>query len=122
MKLSQLSTDRALDVLCEITPYIVNITSDEKVIQPFVGLKDFKDMTKIALFIATIERYSVMLPVVLKTHREDVYGILSVVNEKTPEEIGAQSLIETMSQFKEVFQDEEFLTFFKSFMPQKKTG
>ena len=30
MKLSELSTDRALDVLCELTPYISNIASDEK--------------------------------------------------------------------------------------------
>ena len=29
MKLSELSTDKALDVLCELTPHIKNITDDE---------------------------------------------------------------------------------------------
>ena len=29
MKLSELSTERAADVLCEVTPYIANITGDK---------------------------------------------------------------------------------------------
>lgn len=29
MKISELSTDRALDVLCELTPYVANITGDK---------------------------------------------------------------------------------------------
>lgn len=32
MKLSELSTDRALDTLCEMTPYIANIMGDEKIV------------------------------------------------------------------------------------------
>ena len=30
MKLSDLTTDRAADVLCEISIYLVNITTDER--------------------------------------------------------------------------------------------
>ena len=32
MNLSELSTDRALDVLCELAPYIDHITSDQEVV------------------------------------------------------------------------------------------
>ena len=34
MKLSALNTDRALDVLCELTPYVSSIVSDETIIKP----------------------------------------------------------------------------------------
>ena len=30
MKLSELSTDKATDVLCEISPYAINIMTDEE--------------------------------------------------------------------------------------------
>jgi acetate kinase len=32
MKLSELSTERATDVLCEIAPYFMNITTDEELV------------------------------------------------------------------------------------------
>ena len=33
MKLSELSTDRAADALCELSPYVDNITNDEEVVK-----------------------------------------------------------------------------------------
>ena len=32
MKLSELTTDQAADVLCEVTPYIANITGDKSLL------------------------------------------------------------------------------------------
>ena len=32
MRFSQLNTDQAADVLCELTPYIANITGDKKLL------------------------------------------------------------------------------------------
>lgn len=118
MKLAKLSTDDALNALCELTPYIKNITTDKAVLDVFAEKMDTKDMTIMSVKIISASRYSEVLSVLLNTHRPDIYGILSVVNQKTPSEIAAQPLIKTMEQFREVFWDEEFINFFKSFVPQ----
>lgn len=121
MKISQLSTDRALDVLCEITPYISNIATDQSIIDIFAEKMDTKNMTIMSVKIISVSRYNEMLSVLLRTHRDDIYGILSVVNEKSRKEIAAQTVMETMRQIMEVFHDEELLSFFKSFTPQAKS-
>lgn len=118
MKLSQLGTDKALDVLCEITPYVTNITSDEKMMEPFSSVIDSENTVRIKQFVMVVERYSTAIPILLKTHRPDIYGILSIVNERTVQEIATQKLIDTMKQVKELFEDEELVDFFKSFFPQ----
>lgn len=118
MKLSELSTDQALDALCEMTPYINSITKDKEILDVFSEKMDTKDMTILSVKIISASRYNEMLSIILKKHRADVYGILAIINQKAPEEIAAQTVMDTMNQFRDVFQDKEFLDFFKSFMPQ----
>ena len=117
MRLSELNTDRALDVMCELTPYINNITSDPDVVGT-IGkvIKTEGQINKYGLFMMFTSRIAEVMPALLKTHRPDVYGILSILNEKSADEIAAQPALETMRQLREVFQDKELLTFFKSSM------
>ena len=123
MKLSELSTDRALDTLCELTPYLSNIASDATVVSA-VGkvVENNKELNTYGYALLLAERMGEITPVLLKTHRPDVYGILSVLNEKSTEEIAAQSVKETLRQIREAFQDTEFLSFFKSSVRQGKSG
>lgn len=121
MKLSQLSTGRTLDVLCEITPYIANITTDKAILDVFSQKLDVSELTVMSAKIISVTRYNKMLSILLNDHRSDVYGILSALNEKTPEEIAAQPLTDTMGQLREVLQDEDLLAFFKSSVPQGQT-
>lgn len=115
MKLSGLSTDQALDVLCELTPYISNIASDKDVVSTVGKVVDTgEDMNSYGKFLILAERLGEITPVLLKTHRTDVYGILSVLNGKTVEEISAQPVGETIRQVREAFSDMELLRFFKS--------
>lgn len=115
MKLSELSTDRALDVLCELTPYISNIASDEAVVKSVGKIVDAeKDLNIYGKGLLLVERMGEIVPVLLKTHRPDVYGILSVMNERPAAEIAAQKITETIRQVRELFQDPELLSFFKS--------
>lgn len=123
MKLSELSTDRALDVLCELTPYVSNIAEDEQVLSALNGFMsqsedvndgkgedDSMSAKGIRFFGGLIKN----VPLLLKTHRPDVYGILSVLNETPVEEIAAQPFGEAVIQVKSVFRDSELLDFFKS--------
>lgn len=121
MKLSELTTDGALDALCQLTPYIANITTDQDFVDAIGKLVKTEGMSVYGMYTLIIDRVSAALPVLLGTHREDVYGILSVVNQKPPKEIAAQSIRETVSQLKELVQDPELLSFFKSFMGRGKT-
>nr|WP_326184273.1 hypothetical protein [uncultured Oscillibacter sp.] len=88
MKLSELSTDKCLDVLCEITPYVANIATDKDISETISKAVDTKGITKVGLFIAGTERITMLIPTLLKTHRDDVYNILSILNDMSVEEIG----------------------------------
>lgn len=123
MKLSELSTDKALDVLCELTPYASNIASDEAVVSAIGKIVDTsKDLNLYGKGLLLVERMGEIIPVLLKTHRADAYGILSVMNERPVAEIAAQKLTETMRQVRELFRDEEFVAFFRSSARQGQTA
>lgn len=120
MKLSDLTTDQSLNVLCEITHYVYNIVKDEEIINTIGKSINTKGMTKMGVMQAGIERITALVPSLLNTHRADVYGILAAVNMTKPDKIAAQKLTETMAQIKEVVQDDELMVFFKSFGTQDK--
>ena len=56
---------------------------------------------------------SEIVPIVLKDHRQDLYQILGASNKKTTEEIGGQSIIETIAQVREMVEDKDLQSFFK---------
>lgn len=117
MRLSELSTDRATDVLCELTPYIANIVSDEELLEELKKAVDRKDIVNKAQWLAVgAEKITKILPILLKKRKEDVFGILAVMNEKTVEEIAKQNILITLKQARTAFKDKELIDFFKSCM------
>lgn len=124
MKLSELNTDRALDVLCELTPCIYNITSDKGIVDSVSRVIDVdrKETNVYGQYLLLADRVVEILPLLLKNHRADVYGILSVLNEKPAAEIAAQPVRDTIRQVKEAFQDEELLSFFRSSARQERNA
>lgn len=115
MKLSQLSTDRAMDLLCEIATPVTNIMTDEELIKELKSAVDFEKANTMAEKIALITgKFTKILPLILKRRKADLFSILASLNEKTIEEIGSQNVIKTMSQIKDIAKDKELLDFFKS--------
>lgn len=115
MRLSQLTTDEALDVLCEITPYIMNISADETLLNAIKAkIKPEKGATKAEIYVLAADKVSRIVPIILKGHREDIYGMVGVINGKTVDEIRAQNILTTSKQISEMFKDKELLDFFKS--------
>lgn len=115
MKLSQLSTERATDVLCELTPYIANIVEDSALMESLRDAIDTEKVkTKAELIAIGAGKATRLVPIILKNRRSDVYGILAVLNEKSVEEIAKQNLLVTMRQIKDVSKDKELIDFFKS--------
>ena len=115
MKLSKLSTEKTVDVLCEIAPHITNIITDEELIGELRNAIDFKNAKTYAekiMLVAT--KISKFIPIILKRRKTELFSILAAINDKTVEEIAKQNIITTMLQIKDVTKDKELLDFFKS--------
>lgn len=121
MKLSELSTKRAADVLCEVTPYIANITGDKALLDELAIKFDSKGKSVAELYTFSAHKYAQLVPILLKDHRADVFGVLAALNETTAEQIGKQKVMETIKQVGELFRDKELLDFFKSFGREEKS-
>lgn len=120
MRLSQLTTDKALDVLCEITPYVSNIVTDEQLMDAIGKSVKREGMTKAGIMLLGAEKLTSIVPVVMKTHRADVYGVVAALNGMEPEEIASQNIIKTSMQIRDICKDKELLDFFRSCAEQTK--
>lgn len=117
MKFSDLSTDKALDVFCEIIPYIERVMNDEELVSELKKEVDINEDTTTAEKFATIlTKINVVAPIVLKKRRDDVLGIIASVNGVSVEEVKKQNILKTLAQFRELIKDKDFMDFFKSFV------
>lgn len=115
MKLSELATDRAADVLCEIGTYIINITTDEALaaeLKKKAEKANAKTQAEMVSFLAS--KISALLPILLKKHKDDVFGIIAALNDTTADAIAKQSIIKTACMIREAVKDKELVDFFKS--------
>ena len=122
MKLSELTTDQAADVLCRLTPYIANITGDKELLAELGKKFDSKGKSVAELYVFAAKKYAVLTPILLKTHKTDVFGVLAVLNETTPDDVGKQNVLATMLQIREAFKDKELLDFFKSWQEPEESN
>nr|DAP05012.1 MAG TPA: hypothetical protein [Caudoviricetes sp.] len=111
-KLSDLGTDECLDVLCAIAPSIQAIVEDKDIMTALGKAIDKKGLTKAGVLMTAASKLVGAVPLLFKTHREDVYNILSSVGGVTVEEVKAQNMLDTMQQLKEILQDKPLLDFF----------
>lgn len=102
-----LSTDKAIDMLIEITPYIADIINDSDLRKVIDKYK--KTPTK------QIEYFAELIPIFLKKHREAVLIILAALNEKTVDETRNQSALIIIKQIEEITNDKDLISFFTSF-------
>lgn len=115
MKISELTTDAGLDVLCEITIPLGNIVTDEALVTELKNKTKLPDTaTTPEIYSAILAKLSKLLPIILKTHRGDVYAIVGAVNGKTEGDIAQQSLLKTAAEIRDIVNDKEFKDFFKS--------
>ena len=111
-KLSDLGTDECMDVLCAIAPSIQEIVDDNDIMNALGKAIDKNGLTTAGVFMAATSKLVGAVPMLFKTHREDVYNILSRVGGVTVEDIKAQNMLDTMQQTKEILQDKPLLDFF----------
>lgn len=110
MKISQMTTDQAADALIRIAEPASNIMHDKNVFDMLEKLAKGNDDSPIK-FIA--DNLPMVVTVLLKGHRNDVYEIVAALSEKAVEEVGKQNIKVTILDIKESF-DKELFDFFGS--------
>lgn len=112
-----INTDKACDILCEITPLIENLTTDKEVVALVKDIQNNgsnqEDKSKQLMF--------KLIPIVLKNNRETVYKVIATCFGKNAEDIKAQKVSETINQVKEILKDNELLSFFTLSKPTEAT-
>ena len=115
MKISELSTDKGLDVLCEIAEPLGAIVTDAALLDALKEkLVAGENATKAELVSAGLKRISNLMPIILKTHRDDVYAIVAAINGVTADDIRKQNFIKTAMDIRDVVNDKAFKDFFSS--------
>jgi len=118
MKLSELDTSRAADVLCEAGAYALNILTDEELAAELKSKIDSSgELSRLELYTFGVQKISALLPIILKKHRDDVFGILAAVNGCAVNYIANQNIMATMQMVKELVSDKDMIDFFKSCAP-----
>lgn len=114
MKLGQMETEKAMDVIAQITDPVCNIMEDKKVVAKIreMGEKAAKsgDVTMLEKAAAVVRA---LVPVAMKDHKEDLFFILHVMTEKDVEEIRKQSFKATLKDAGDIL-DQDLLDFFGS--------
>ena len=83
MKISEISTEKAMDVLCELTPYVTSIVTDEELIEELKSAIDFGKANTMAEKMAlTAGKITKIIPILLRNKKNDVFGIVAVLNGK----------------------------------------
>lgn len=78
------------------------------------------DSTKAELIAVASEKIAELIPLLLKKHKDDVFGIVAAVNGLTLEQVRQQKIIKTMNAIKEMAQDKDLIDFFKSCVSTEK--
>lgn len=109
MKLSEMATDTAREVLCNLAVPLGALAENPAVDEFYKKFKR-EELTP-ALAIKCACR---LVPVLLRDNAEETYAVLACLTEKPVEVIRAQPLAETVKDAKRVF-DKEFFDFFRLF-------
>ena len=118
MKLSELDTSRAADVLCEAGAYALNILADEELAAELKNKIDSSgELSRLELYTFCAQKISTLLPIILKKHCDDVFGILAAVNGCAADDVARQNIMATMQQVRELVSDKDMIDFFKSCAP-----
>lgn len=113
MKLSEITGARAIDVIAELIQPLANIAGDRENIAQMFNRKPNDGETESA---ATVRVLKENLPVLLKTHRDDILKILSTIDDADPESISVPEIVKGTL---DLLGDDDFMSLFMSAVPKE---
>lgn len=109
-----MKTDIALDKLCELVPIIGQLrpklksdTEFKRIVLQLTSEEEGGDKMSFALNLA---------PILLKKYRSEIYEIMSILTDKSVEDIKEQSVVTTIGELKNILADEDIKTFFSQLL------
>ena len=120
MKLSQLPTGRAADVLIQVASSASVIANDTELIGIIGNVMDFKGLNKQGAKAMILAKYSAFIARMLKSHSKELFSILAAINGTDVKTIEEQPVKVTFQQIAELRDDEDLIDFLSSFMPPEK--
>lgn len=112
MKLSQLTTDQLAAVLVQITPPLCRIARDSRTMAALDSLS-FAQLDAQPPLRSAALLWEKLLPLLLTDLADDLYAVLAVLTEKSPQTLRTQNGLITLQDLSCVW-DRELLTFFTS--------
>lgn len=110
MKISQMSTDQAADVLVRIAEPVSHIMDDERISELLKEVSASKNVPYIKLFASLIPK---IVPLALESHRNDLYEVVGALDGKSVSEVEKQNVMKTIKVIKESI-DRDLIDFFVS--------
>ena len=85
MKLCEMSTEKTLDVLCELTPHVCAIVKDDVIVKAITSKVTFgkeasKEEIKEGVLNDWIGKFETLIPLLLKKYPKQIYVILNEFN------------------------------------------
>lgn len=112
MRLSDIKGERVLDVIADLVDPIANIAQDKEALAFFKPEPPKKGQTASEAF---AERMKKAVPVLLRTHKDDLVAILSTIKGvDRAEYVEQMTLANVVGDVFELLTDEEFLAFLPS--------
>ena len=123
MRISEMTTDQAMDTLCEITPHISDIITDEDLVSEIKKkMKKEEGTTKADVIRFAVEKITNIVPILLKKRKESVYAIVAAVNQTDIDTVKNQNIIKTMIEIREIAKDDDLMDFVKSCLKTEKSA
>lgn len=123
-KISQLTTDEALDVFCELTPHINDIISDEELVEEIkrkIDKNDDGELSRIEMLRFGVDKINKIISIVLKKKRDALLGIIAAMTDSELEDIKKQNIIITLAQVKDLAKDKDLMDFVRSCLNSEKS-
>lgn len=118
MKISEMSTAKAADVLVKIVEPVTKILMDQEAVSMLQVVVDTaKDTGAEGIIGAFIK----IVPYLLEKHRNDTFTIIGALNGKSVEKVAKQNILQTIADVRESI-DKDLIDFFKSSAGLKTPG
>ncbi len=104
MKLSEMTTDKAAELIVEVSPLIDKLIDDE-LVSDLETVISFEGKTIGEIYAIGAKKISTILSIVIKNHRAELFGIIGMISGKTIEEVAEMKMKDTINEVKTFFND-----------------
>lgn len=108
MKISQMATEQAADVLVRIAQPVSNIMDDTEVEAVIRGLGDEEGKSPMRMIASIVPK---IVPLALKVHRDDLFEIVGALGQMPVSKVKKLPLIETIKIIRESLDDKDLIDF-----------